>query len=127
MSVFDSLPFSTTTATVISATASTYDDFADPVYTEATGTGTVGFFQIFSSRAGGGRSGGNLSPIDAGFLKEYDAAWYSGPSYHQPSTEDYVLLHSGTRYRVRKINPVYYSGTAIDHYEYGLAREEATK
>ena len=113
-----------TTATVIARTSSTFTAYGEPVWVEGSGATTTGFFQLGSSQ---GISRGGVVQQDPGQALGYDAMWYGRPASIQPAAENDILQLAGTRYRVQNINPVFVSGTTVDHYEIYLGREEGIK
>ena len=121
MSVFDYLPYKITTATVIAVTVSTYDTYGNPIESYGSEATTAGFFQLGGAFRGVFRGGLSQSPDTQ--YEQYDAVWFGRPSSTQMSEDDIFLLDS-YRYRCKNVNKVLSLGTAIDHYEYLLNREE---
>jgi len=123
-SLFETLPFQTTSATVIDRSTSTFTEYGEPVWVEGTAATTSGFFQTGIAR---GVSRADPTQEEAGQLLDYDAALYLRPSSTIPSAENDIVVYRGTRYRVRNRNPVNIDGDTIDHWEIFLSREEGIK
>ena len=123
-SLFNALPFQTTSATVIDRSTSTFTEFGEPTWTEGTEATTSGFFQI-----GGGRgiNRADTEQESAGQILDYDAVFYMRPTSTLPSAENDIVVYRGVRYRVRNRNPINIDGDTIDHWEMFLSREEGIK